>query len=202
MQLFLGKFNVKLLTNHIFVCYNNSIERKGCCTMYTTIQEAHEIFRGISENKMFFILEEIGGKVMMGTAMMYKYIGFLRTDARGITLRPHQVLTGDARMWSLANPVRVSNHSLTIKQLMDRRIVVYETSIKYSGDIVVLEANNFNKSDKSEFTTWANHRISKLMESGRNDEEVNDLRSLTVALQQVKQVDMSLEDILSIIQEV
>ena len=36
--------------------------------MYTTIQEAHEIFRGISENKMFFILEEIGGKVMMGTA--------------------------------------------------------------------------------------------------------------------------------------
>lgn len=54
MQLFLGKFNVKLLTNHIFVCYNNSIERKGCCTMYTTIQEAHEIFRGISENKMFF----------------------------------------------------------------------------------------------------------------------------------------------------
>ena len=51
--------------------------------------------------------------------MMYKYIGFLRTDARGITLRPHQVLTGDARMWSLANPVRVSNHSLTIKQLMD-----------------------------------------------------------------------------------
>lgn len=134
--------------------------------------------------------------------MMYKYIGFLRTDARGITLRPHQVLTGDVRMWSLANPVRVSNHSLTIKQLMDRRIVVYETSIKYSGDIVVLEANNFNKSDKSEFTTWANHRISKLMESGRNDEEVNDLRSLTVALQQVKQVDMSLEDILSIMQEV
>lgn len=134
--------------------------------------------------------------------MMYKYIGFLRTDARGITLRPHQVLTGDARMWSLANPVRVSNHSLTIKQLMDRRIVVYETSTKYSGDIVVLEANNFNKSDKGEFTTWANHRISKLMESGRNDEEVNDLRSLTAALQQVKQVDMSLEDILSIIQEV
>ena len=40
------------------------------------------------------------------------------------------------------------------------------------------------------------------MESGRNDEEVNDLRSLTAALQQVKQVDMSLEDILSIMQEV
>lgn len=97
MQLFLGKFNVKLLTNHIFVCYNNSIERKGCCTMYTTIQEAHEIFRGISENKMFFILEEISGKVMMGTAS--DLVNLINAD--GDNVRHVPVDENDVEAWAI-----------------------------------------------------------------------------------------------------
>lgn len=97
MQLFPGKFNVKLLTSHIFVCYNNSIERKGRCTMYTTIQEAHEIFRGISENKMFFILEEIGGKVMMGTAS--DLVNLINAD--GDNVRHVPVDENDVEAWAI-----------------------------------------------------------------------------------------------------
>ena len=65
--------------------------------MYTTIQEAHEIFRGISENKMFFILEEIGGKVMMGTAS--DLVNLINAD--GDNVRHVPVDENDVEAWAI-----------------------------------------------------------------------------------------------------
>ena len=141
--------------------------------------------------------------------MMRKYIGFLQADARGIVLNPDQIIEGDSRMWCCANPVHVSNHDLTLKQLMENRIVVYETSDKYNDDIVVLEADNFRESDKREFMGYAEKRIQYLHEKARGHKEerylaeIEGLEGLKEVLNQRVDItcEMSAEEIARILSE-